>query len=94
MRLSGYSSFMYLQNIVPAGRVKNQEMGVALAMCHEILGERGAFRVHGGGFAGTAQAFVPLDMVDTFKAKIEAALGEGCCHVISIRGVGGTPIRL
>ena len=94
VRLSGYSSFMYLQNIVPAGRVKNQEMGVALAMCHEILGERGAFRVHGGGFAGTAQAFVPLDMVDTFKAKIEAALGEGCCHVISIRGVGGTPIRL
>ncbi len=94
VRLSGYSSFMYLQNIVPAGSVKKQEMGVTLAMCHEFLGERGAFRVHGGGFAGTAQAFVPLDMVDSFKASIEAALGEGCCHVISIRGVGGTPVRL
>ena len=95
VRMSGYSSYMYLQDIVPAGRIKNQEMGVTLAMCHEILGERGAFRVHGGGFAGTAEAFVPLDMVDTFKSSIETLLGtEGCCHVINIREVGGTAIRL
>ena len=95
VRMSGYSSYMYLQDIVPAGRIKNQEMGVTLAMCHEILGERGAFRVHGGGFAGTAEAFVPLDMVDTFKASIEQLLGtEGCCHVINIREVGGTAISL
>ena len=95
VRMSGYSSYMYLQDIVPAGRIKNQEMGVTLAMCHEILGERGAFRVHGGGFAGTAEAFVPLDMVDTFKSSIETLLGtEGCCHVINIREVGGTAISL
>ena len=95
VRMSGYSSYMYLQDIVPAGRIKNQEMGVTLALCHEILGERGAFRVHGGGFAGTAEAFVPLDMVDTFKTSIEKLLGtEGSCHVINIREVGGTAISL
>ena len=54
-----------------------------------LLDGRGACRVHGGGFAGTIQAFVPLDTLDAFKAGMERALGDGACHVLSIRPVGG-----
>ena len=54
-----------------------------------LLAGRGAYRVHGGGFAGTIQAYVPLDFVPAFKAGMEALLGEGMCHVVSIRPVGG-----
>ena len=53
------------------------------------LAGEGAVRVHGGGFAGTVQAFVPLDKLDTFKAGIEAIIGQGRCHVLSIRPEGG-----
>ncbi len=85
---SGRSSWMYMQNVIPAGAVEHQDMGVALALCDTLLKGRGAFRVHGGGFAGTVQAFVPIDMLDDFKAGIEAALGAGSCHVLSIRDKG------
>ena len=86
---SGRSSWMYLQNITPAGAVKHQEVAVALALCETYLKGQGAFRVHGGGFAGTVQAFVPLDMLDSFKASIEEVLGENSCHVLNIRQQGG-----
>ena len=86
---SGRSSWMYLQNITPAGAIDHQEVAVALALCDSLLHGRGAFRVHGGGFAGTIQAFVPLDLLDAFKANIEAVLGAGACHVLSIRPEGG-----
>ena len=86
---SGRSSWMYVQNIVPTGAVEHQDVAVTLALCDTLLGGRGAFRVHGGGFAGTVQAFVPLDMLDGFKSGIEAVLGEGSCHVLSIRPEGG-----
>lgn len=88
---SGRSSWMYVQNVIPAGAVEHQDMAVALALCDTLLQGRGAYRVHGGGFAGTVQAFVPMDMLDTFKAEIERSLGAGCCHVLSIRqeGSGG-----
>ena len=86
---SGRSSWMYVQNIVPTGAVEHQDVAVALALCDTLLGGKGAFRVHGGGFAGTIQAFVPLDMLDSFKSGIEAVLGEGSCHVLSIRPEGG-----
>ena len=86
---SGRSSWMYLQNITPAGATEHQDVAVALALCDTLLQGRGAFRVHGGGFAGTVQAFVPLDMLDSFKTKIERVLGEGKCHVLSIRSEGG-----
>ena len=62
---------------------------VTIALCESILAGRGAVRGHGGGFGGTAQAFVPLDMLDTFKEKTEAALDQGSCHVVMIRPVGG-----
>lgn len=89
---SGYSSFMYLQNVIPAGYVAHQDMAVALGLCEHYLQGRGAYRVHGGGFAGTVQAFVPVDILEQFKTGIEAALGEGACHVLSIRPEGGVEV--
>jgi len=89
VRQSGQSSWMYLQNVIPVGAVAHQEMAVSLALCHRLLGDRGAFRVHGGGFAGTVQAFVPNDLLARFRAETEAVLGEDACHVLSIRSEGG-----
>ena len=86
---SGLSSWRYLQNVVPAGYTHHQEVAVALAMAERLLDTRGACRVHGGGFAGTIQAFVPLDMLDRFKAEMDRCLGDGACHVLTIRPVGG-----
>ena len=92
VRESGRSSAMYLQNIIPTGSAAAQELMVTIALCERILEGRGAVRVHGGGFGGTAQAFVPLDMLSKFKEITEAALGQGRCHVVMIRPAGG--IRL
>ena len=86
---SGRSSWMYLQNITPTGSIRHQEVAVSLALCKKLLSGKGAYRVHGGGFAGTVQAFVPLDMLNTFKDKIEAVLGKNACHVLNIREEGG-----
>ena len=86
---SGRSSWMYLQNVIPAGYKAHQDVAVSLALCEHYLQGRGAFRVHGGGFAGTVQAFVPFDLLDSFRAGMDAALGEGACHVLSIRPQGG-----
>ena len=91
---SGFSSWMYLQNVVPAGYVNQQAMAVALGLCEHYLQGRGAYRVHGGGFAGTVQAFVPYDILDSFVAGIDAALGEGACHVLSIRPQGGVEMAV
>ena len=92
VKASGESSYMYLQNISVEGAVDNQAVGVALSLCDVLLDGRGAFRVHGGGFAGTVQAFVPLDMLDYFKTNIENAIAPSCCHVLSIRPVGGAVV--
>ena len=86
---SGYSSYMYLQNVIPAGYKEHQDVALALALCEHGLAGRGAYRVHGGGFAGTVQAFVPFDILDGFVAGIDAVLGEGACHVLNIRPQGG-----
>ena len=91
---SGYSSWMYLQNVIPAGYVQQQAMAVALGLCEHYLEGRGAYRVHGGGFAGTVQAFVPHDLLDTFKAGIDAALGEGACLILNIRPHGGVEMEV
>lgn len=85
---SGRSSWMYLQNVIPAGYKEHQDVALALMLCETLLKGKGAFRVHGGGFAGTVQAFVPSDMLEEFKAGIEAVLGKESCHVLSIRPVG------
>ena len=89
---SGRSSALYLQNVVPTGQTANQELMLTIALAERILGGRGAVRVHGGGFGGTAQAFVPLDMLEDFKARIQAVLGAGSCHVLNVRPVGGVMI--
>ncbi len=92
VKSSGYSSYMYLQNVIPAGYVKHQDMAVALSLCAHYLQGRGAYRVHGGGFAGTVQAFVPFDLLSSFQSGIEAVLGEGACHILSIRPEGGVEV--
>ncbi|MBR5569691.1 MAG: galactokinase [Oscillospiraceae bacterium] len=89
VKQSGYSSWMYLQNVIPAGYTTHQDVALSLALCENYLNGRGAYRVHGGGFAGTVQAFVPVDILETFRAGIDAVLGEGACHVLSIRPHGG-----
>ena len=86
---SGQSSWMYLQNVIPAGYKAHQDMALSLALCQHYLQGEGAYRVHGGGFAGTVQAFVPFARLDSFRAGIDAALGQGSCHVLSIRPQGG-----
>jgi galactokinase len=93
VKKSGYSSYMYLQNVFAPAMMKNQAVSLTLALCDEILGQRGAYRVHGGGFAGTVQAFVPFDMLHEFKTRIEAVLGDGMCHVLSIRPIGGYELK-
>ena len=90
---SGYSSYMYLQNVIPAGYVRHQDMAVALGLCEHYLRGQGAYRVHGGGFAGTVQAFVPFELLDSFRAGIDSALGQGACHVLSIRPQGGVEMK-
>lgn len=89
---SGYSSFMYLQNVYVSGAVEHQDVAYALAVCEAALKGKGAYRIHGGGFAGTIQAFVPQDMLENFVEQIENALGKGRCHVLSIRPAGGTEL--
>ncbi|MGM9628200.1 MAG: galactokinase [Faecousia sp.] len=93
VKQSGYSSYMYLQNVIPAGYKAHQDVAVSLALCEHYLNGRGAYRVHGGGFAGTVQAFVPFDLLEEFKAGIDAVLGQGACHVLSIRPQGGVEMQ-
>lgn len=86
---SGRSSYMYNQNVFTSKDVEHQNVSLALAMCEKLLLGKGAWRVHGGGFAGTIQAFVPVDMLDVFCEKIENVFGEGSCYVLSVRPFGG-----
>lgn len=90
---SGRSSWMYLQNIAPAGAIEHQDMAIALALCDTLLRGKGAYRVHGGGFAGTVQAFVPMEQMKEFREKIEAVLGKGSCHVLSVCRQGGIQVK-
>ena len=92
IRESGFSSWMYLQNVIPAGYVRQQPVAVALGLCEHYLRGKGAYRVHGGGFAGTVQAFVPLEELDRYKTEMEKVFGEGTCHVLSVRSAGGTRV--
>ncbi|WP_455493800.1 galactokinase [Eubacterium sp.] len=89
---SGRSSFMLNQNVYTPKKPTEQKLSLALAISKELLDGKGAWRVHGGGFAGTIQAFVPNDMLDVYKKTIEGVFGEGSCHVLIIRPVGGTQV--
>lgn len=89
---SGNSSYKYLQNIYSPADFKNQAVSLALFLSEKVLNGRGAHRVHGGGFAGTIQAFVPNDLVDAYCAEMDRTFGEGACHVLQIRPYGGYQI--
>ncbi|MFA5657730.1 MAG: galactokinase family protein [Oscillospiraceae bacterium] len=89
---SGRSSFMYLQNIVSLTRPEKQEVALCLALCERLLGNDGAFRVHGGGFAGTVQAFVPAEKAESFKKDIDKIFGNGRCHILAVRNYGAIRI--
>ncbi len=89
---SGYSSYMYLQNVYGTTHVESQRLSIALAVTEQILRNKGSYRVHGGGLAGTIQAFVPNDCLETYKTMMEKIYGAGACFVLSIRPVGGFKI--
>lgn len=89
---SGRSSFMLNQNVYTPKNPTEQKLSLALAVSKEILDGKGAWRVHGGGFAGTIQAFVPNEILDEYKNAIEGIFGEGSCHILIIRPVGGTQV--
>ncbi len=91
---SGNSSYKYLQNIYAVSDHTHQAVGVALNIAEHALCRKGACRVHGGGFAGTIQAFVPLDLLQQFKIDIEKVFGADSCHILSIRPFGGTEVEL
>ncbi len=89
---SGASSYMYNQNVFATKQPDVQPVSLALAVSEAVLKGKGAWRVHGGGFAGTIQAFVPNDLLEKYKAEIERIFGEGSCYVLSVRPVGGAEI--
>jgi galactokinase len=93
VRESGQSSWMYLQNISVPGAKGSQPVALALALSDALLTTDGAFRVHGGGFAGTIQAFVPKSKTAEYIKLMEAAFGEKSCYILRIRDCGGIEIK-
>jgi galactokinase len=93
VKTSGHSSYMYLQNVIPAGYKQHQEVAVALALCEHYLGGRGAYRVHGGGFAGTIQAYTRENDVEEYRALMDSVFGEGACLVLRVRQDGAIKVN-
>ena len=91
---SGQSSFQYLQNVFCTSDIQNQPMSIAICIAEKFLKGKGSYRVHGGGFGGTVQCFVPNDMLTEFKSEMEKVFGDGSCHIISIREKGGVKISV
>ena len=92
VKASGDSSFKYLQNVYSGHDLQNQSVSIGLAVSDVALGDRGVSRVHGGGFAGTIQAFVPNDIVGMYKETMEHVFGEGACHILKVRSYGGMKV--
>lgn len=90
---SGHSSYMYNQNIYPINNVEEQGISLALAMSDMVLNGEGAFRVHGGGFAGTIQAFVPEHLIEKYVSTLEHVFGAGSCHKLFIRPQGAIKVN-
>ena len=89
---SGDSSYKFLQNVYANCDVQNQSVSIGLAMSEKIIGRNGVCRVHGGGFAGTIQAFVKDEFVTAYKTEIERVFGKGSCHVLKVRKYGGKKV--
>ena len=93
IKASGESSYKYLQNIYSAHNVENQAVSLAIALSEmSLLPDHGVCRGQGGGFAGTIQAFVKDEYVETYKTEIEKCFGEGSCHVLKVRKYGGIKV--
>ncbi|MGN0599257.1 MAG: galactokinase [Oscillospiraceae bacterium] len=92
IKASGNSSYKFLQNVYANKSPEEQGVAVGLYTAERVLGGKGASRVHGGGFAGTIQAFVPNELLDEFVKAENAVFGKGSCHKLFIRPVGGTEI--
>lgn len=90
---SGQSSYDCLQNLYSTSAVKEQGLSLAVILTKQFLGDKGACRVHGGGFAGTIQCYIPTELLADYKTMIESAFGLGSCSVLSIRPVGGYEIK-
>jgi galactokinase len=91
---SGYSSYMYNQNVYPVNNIKEQGVSLALALSELVLKGKGAWRVHGGGFAGTIQAFVPNNLLDKYMSTLEHVYGKDSCHKLFIRPQGAGKVEL
>ena len=91
MNESGRSSFMLLQNVCPTD-ASERGLALALALSERMLAGKGAWRVHGGGFAGTILALVPLELLPAYQAQMERVFGQGCCYRFAVRPVGGIKI--
>ncbi len=91
---SGYSSYMYNQNIFDVVHKDEQVVSLALALSEMILKGKGAWRVHGGGFGGTIQAFVPQDLLNKYVSTLEHVYGQGSCHKLFIRAKGSIKLDL
>ena len=89
---SGRSSFMYLQNVF--ADAKDQSLSLALCLAEDLLKGKGAWRIHGGGFAGTTLNFVPEAQAEDFVSVMENAFGSGCCHVLNIRPEGAACLAM
>ncbi len=89
---SGASSYMYNQNVYSVKKPSEQPLALGLALSEQVLKGKGAYRVHGGGFAGTIQAFVPNDMLSVYKNTVESVFGKDSCYVLLIRPLGGTEV--
>ena len=90
---SGQSSYDYLQNLYSTTAVKEQGLSLAIALTKQFLNGKGACRVHGGGFAGTIQCYIPTERLSEYKQMIEKCYGENSCCVLNIRPVGGYEIK-
>ena len=90
---SGESSANLLQNLYSCTTPSNQEITLAIALSKKVLKTDGAVRVHGGGFAGTIQAFVPNHLLDEYIAVMEKIFGKGACMQLRIRPYGGVEIK-
>ena len=88
----GHSSFEFNQNAYSIKNPQEQGVPLALAISQKVLNGRGAWRLQGGGFAGTIQAFVPLALLETYKNAIDAVFGAGSCHVLSVRNYGAVMV--
>ena len=88
----GHSSFEYNQNAYSIRHPQQQGVSVGLVISQKILNGRGAWRLQGGGFAGTIQAFVPADLLDTYRSAMEQVFGEGACYVLNVRNYGAVHV--